>query len=189
MIYDSLDIIPAKLFFKIIQTGEIHLLSDEDLSEDKLIKIWEKLEDENELLNPNDEANKILEISRKIESLDATYNKILLSVHYLKEIKDEDLINLIRESKFKLETETFDSDLKTIEREAKNILVKIASFQKQLPEPNEDEKPIKFDEVVLSYGVIVGSGFIDTNSITMSQYYALINVGNNKIKAMEENGK
>lgn len=185
MIYDSLDIIPAKIFFRIQSSGDLFLLTDQNKSEQELKTIWELLESEHNEINPNKDENRSLNIFRKMEELSSKYESIKLAVHHLKNHLDLELVDLLKSYNYKF-TNNINKDLSRIERESKAFEVKISRIQSKLPkEKEEDKSVISFDQVVLSYSSLVGSGFVDTNSITITQYYALVNIGNQKLKALE----
>lgn len=199
MIYDSIDIIPAKIFFKISDTGNLKLLvTDESVYDDnKLSLIWKNIEDENISLDNTNSIQKVVDVTKKIESLYAKFEAIKLAVYYLKKKIDNELIDLLlsygykfkwNEKEYSLENKLqYQKDLDKIERESQTIYDKIERLQQKLPKPKENkDKKIPFDEVILGYGVITEAGFIDSNKITLTQYYALIKIGNEKIKSIEK---
>ena len=187
MIYDSLDTIPAKIFFKIVKTGDVNLLSTKKTSKEHLQRVWETLENEDAEKNP--QVNKEVDIYKYIESNISKYKAIQHAVYYLRIKEDEELIELLKSYKYKF-TDDLQSDLDKVEKYSKGILLTIERLRSELPErSNEDAKEVPFDEVVIGYGVISGTGFIDTNKITKNQYDALINIGNQKIKSLTKNGK
>lgn len=189
MTHDSIDTIPAKLFFRIMETGEVSLLSNEDKSEEELSDIWNKIQEEHEKISINDRQNKALNIYKKIEALSCRYYAVKLSVHCLKYVRDKDLFVLLKNYGYKITWRDLREDLERIERESKAIETKILRAKQQLPKQKKDKgASVSFDETVLGYAAFTGSGFVDTNKITVPQYYALINIGNQKIKALE-NGK
>lgn len=188
MIYNSVQIIPAKLFFHIAETEEYGLLSDEDVSKNDLKIIWSKIEEQHKKLNPTSKKNKTLNISKKIEELFSKHQKIVLAVQFLKSKEDEDLIELLNKSNYCFDKKDYNSSLERIERESQAIILRIETLEKKLPKPKTTDGSVTFDEAVMGYSAFTGAGFIDTNKITLSQYYALINIGNNKMKALE-NGK
>ncbi|WP_438423262.1 hypothetical protein [Aquimarina macrocephali] len=186
MIYDSIDIIPAKLFFKILQTGDVGLLSDENIDTGKLKKVWEELEHQHDLTLSSDEANKALKVSIKIEYLSAKYKSVNLAIKCLRHEPDAQLFEVLKNAGYQIE-EGVEVDYDKIERENKAIEIIISRLQKKLPK-QDDSKNNSLDEVIMTYCVVTNMGFIDSNKITLTQYYALINAGNQKIKALE-NGR
>ncbi|CAL2055973.1 hypothetical protein [Tenacibaculum sp. 190524A05c] len=189
MIYDSIDVIPAKLFFKVLETGKLSLLSAKnELSKEKLAQAWSNIIDEYESQDPDKDSKKRLQLSTQIEVYKSRMKLVSYAVSALRIIKDEELIELLKSYKYKQTNESFNDFLDRVERENSNEKVRISKYEAQLEqleidEPNENTS---FDEVVISFSVIAGTGFIDTNKITLSQYLALIKVGSQKIKALEE---
>lgn len=191
MTYDSIDTIPAKLFFRIMETGDISLLSTKKKAEYDLMSIWENLQEEHGKINPDNRTGKTMSIYRKIEALSAKYEAIKLAVHCMKSHRDKDLFGLLQNYGYKLTWRNLREDLERVERESKAIETKILRAKQQLPKQKKNKgesADISFDEAVLGYAAFTGSGFVDTNKITVPQYYALINIGNQKIRALE-NGK
>ena len=185
--YDSVDTIPAKLYFKIVGTGNIRLLS-KTATDVELRKAWENIELEHEGLGGK-EDKKALDIPKKIEMLWAKYEAIRLAVLVLRKSDDREMKDLLRSKGFKV-TDDLDNDLDQIEKEAEALQVKIGALHLKLPKINKESSPkTSFDKVVLSYGALTGLGYIRTNDITLTEYYALIETGNEKIKALESGNK
>lgn len=204
MVYDSLDIIPSKLFFKIADTGDVRLLSkDKDVDIEVLKKIWSQLEEEDAELSQSDTLDKLIENYAKIERLSAKFKCIALCVRYLRFKKDDDLISQLRNYGFQIrwgrdkiiegEEATaeaiFQYDLDEVVRLSEDIGLQIERIKSRIPKQKKNAKQTPFDEVVMGYAAFTGAGFIDTNSITQTQYRALINLGAQKIKSLENNGQ
>ena len=206
MTYTSVDTIPAKLYLKILATGHVNLLSDKEVVETieegaqnvitkkELNTIWISIQNEDSELIKDQKSDKVINISSKLESLIAKLESINLAVFHLKILEDADLINLLKKHGYSF-TDDLKTDLETIERETEGILLKIKNQHRlleKLKPKTKNDKPVPFDETVLGYGVVTGLMF-KTNDITQSEYRALINVGNQKMKAIEnsigKNGK
>lgn len=209
MTYTSVDTVPAKVFFKILKTGHVNLLTDKIVVEtkqneddgvitiDELNNIWATIQAEDEALVNDTKSDKILNISKKIDAIVAQLGCIRTSVFYLKTFPDdEDLINQLKNYGYRF-TENMTTDLERIERENEGLELKYKNYKRQLdkinPKTEDNKKPTPFDEVVLGYGVVTGLTY-RTNEITQSEYRALINVGNQKMKSIEntignKNGK
>lgn len=189
MIYKSIDTIPSKLYFKIIETSDYSLLcsSGEKVPEEELIQIFEKirLEDEKIYEGSGKENSKELNIYAKIENLATKYKKVKFAVYYLRHIKDEELIEVLKKDGYKF-TEDFEKSLDAIERVVESLLVKIEVSKNRLPKRKEASEEIPFDEVVLSYCALLGMGFVDTNKVVQSQFRAIIKMGNNKIEKLNK---
>lgn len=187
MTYDSPDIIPAKIYFKILETGEVELLSTEIKKFDKLIEIWEKINEEYVSENKKQKQDKSFDLYKRIESLSAKFEAIKLSVMVLKYQDDQELKDLLLKYGYKFSDDE-EKDLDRILRESESLQIKIENLRNQLPKV-DNKKKLSFDETVMSYAAFTGSGFIDTNKITLTQYDALINIGNQKMKALESHGQ
>ena len=191
MIYNNIDIIPAKIYFKIIEKGNLSLLcSDgEKLSEVELSNIFEKIQSEDDKLTESKGKSKELDIYTKIEALATKYKKIKYSIYYLRHLKDEELMELLKKDGYVF-TEDLEPSLDEIERISESLLVKIDSIKQRLPKKKEESegKETPFDEVVLSYCALLGMGYTDTNILSLAQYRAIIKMGNNKIEALNRNG-
>lgn len=208
MTYQSVDTIPSKLFFKILDTGQYQLLSDEIKDEKELKRIWDIIEQEDTELNPNDRTNDSIDVFKKVEWLAAKYKCIELCIRHLRYKKDDELIEKLREYGYKLRYDAgslkdenwsaaeaiFQMDLDEIVRLSEDIGTQIERALVLLERKNKKTgKASSYDEVVMGYAAFTGSGFIDTNTITQSQYRALIKMGDEKIKSLEKsiskNGK
>ncbi len=185
MIYRSIDTIPAKLFFKITETGNISLLSNKKTNPKKLEEIWKTIEEEHASIAPIEKTNSVVNISKKIESLGAKYQTIQLAIRYLRNIEDVILMNILTSFGYKF-TDNRKKDLLTIERESKAIELIINKLNKKLPSGNNSFNN-SFEEVIMQYSILTEVGFINSNTITIPQYYALIQAGNQKIKILENN--
>lgn len=182
--YDSIETIPAKTYFKIVETGNLRLLS-KTATDEELERAWGQIESEHEALGDGDK--KALDVPKKIETLWARYESVRLAIHVLRRSDDDQMKDLLRSKGFRI-GEDLDNDLDQIEKEAEAIYIKIDALRKKLPKADTGTKA-PFDKVVLGYGALVGTGWIDTNTITLTQYYALIETGNEKIKAFERGNK
>lgn len=188
MTYDSVDIIPSKLFFKILETGDIKLLSDEEKNEETLNKIWIEIQSQDSDLIKDNKRDKVIDLSKRIESLLARIESIKLAVFHLKILPDDDLLELLKNFGYKF-SDNLDSDLERVERETEAILLKIKIDQRRLNnlKPKKDsDKKVPFDETILSYSAFTHLNF-RPNTITQSEYRALISVGNQKIEAIQKN--
>lgn len=185
MIFKSLDTIPAKIFYKIIGSGDVSLLSDESTPIKELEVIWEEIQTENEALNPN--QNKIIKTSAKIESLLAKMESIKHAVYYLKIKDDVELKDLLKYHGYKYENK---ADLDRILLQSDGINDTIDKLRLKLPKESQYKNNIPFDEMVLSAGVIAGVGYIDTNTITKTQLDGILKITESKIKSkIKESGK
>lgn len=186
--------IPARLFFKILESGNFLLLDTkgelETLESDakankteELRLLWNELEMEDHKLSKNDKTEKILNTSKMIESLKCKQKKIEIAVIHLKIKKDEELIDLLKSDGFEFKGD-FNEDLARIERLCRDINVQIDKLEKQLPKPTEN-KEIPFDEIVIGYSMIVEQTF-KPNEITQSEFRALEKHVKSRIESIEK---
>ncbi|MFC5046896.1 hypothetical protein ACFSTE_15770 [Aquimarina hainanensis] len=185
MIYDSVDTVPAKIYFKILETNDLSLLTTGPASESELQEAWSKIEKENS--SNTKEEDKATDLIKKIEGLEAKYESIKLAIKYLHKENDDELIDLLKGYGYMF-TGNMTKDLNTITRESKALNIIIKRLQKKLPKQKIENKPT-FDMIVLSCAAINGLGFVDTNTITLSQFNAHVEISNQKIEALQANGE
>lgn len=188
MTYDSLDIIPYKLFLKIVQTGNISMLTDDKglLNNIEALKtIWKKLEEDFEVLDPEKKINKMLKVLIEIEEYTSQYDGLQIAIKALRFDRDLDLENTIREQGFTLTEDNFYNDLDKIEQESEVLIMFIEELEAQLPKYN-NKKASNIDEVILGYCMITGLQYTDTNVITVTQLYALKKSFDEKLKAIKD---
>lgn len=183
MIYKSAEIIPAKLFFKILESGDYSLLSSKKTDKD-LKAIFENIEKEDDNINHNKDMFKVLNLSKRIESFAYTREAVKLSIYHLRKIKDDELIDLLKNYGYKF-TDDLQADLDVIERESSSFEIRIKTLEDKMPKLKSGGEELSFDENVLMYAAFTDLGYIDPNKLPLSQYRALINNGNKKIKALE----
>ena len=201
MTYDSLDIIPAKLYNRIEMTGDVRLLTDDPKVPTYFLEeLWSILEKEDLRISSDKEVGKTLDISRRVEELNSQLEGVTLAVHVLKSVVDWDLIDKLKEYHYDFKFESIEDkrrsrlqykkDLEKIERHANTMEVRIGRLRSKLPKKDDDGDSVTvttFDETILSYSAVVGTGLVDTNAITRTQYHALIKTGNQKMKALTTN--
>ena len=191
MIYDSLDVIPYKLFIKIAETGNVILLdSNQEKTMEELIPIWDGLFKEHLQYNNTPESGMVFTLEKEVEVLKTQRKWVLMAIECLAFDWDDELVDLLCEYGYVLRnesTEIYYSDLERIERESKSILFKLNQLEKQLKKksPSLDLQKDKLlhvlDDVMASYSLIMGFDF-DYNSITYTKFYAIQKQVNAKIK-------
>lgn len=186
MTYDSLDTIPLKLFLKILHTKDFTLLTTESNRAFDVEAIWKQLESEFKALDPNNDVDKLLKTLIKVERYTAQYNAIKMAIPCLKFERDLDLENRLREQGFKLSETNFLNDLERIDLESESIMLLINEHSAKLPKKDSsNKKATNIDEVILGYCYVTGLQYTDTNIITVTQFYGLKNIFNEKVKAVE----
>ena len=118
MTYTSLDTIPLKLFYQIMSSGDVSLLTDDKNELKNVSKLWEQIKAEFEELDPTNQIQKTFRTLKEIEEYKTQYNGIQFAIEALKFDRDLDLENQLREFGFKLTEDTFIDDLETINNES-----------------------------------------------------------------------
>lgn len=186
MIYNSLDIIPYKTFLKVLESGDVSLLTDEDIKTVELLVIWEQMHDQHLNKKHSPEAQRTFITSKEIDFLDVKYKVVLMACDCLRFDLDYELIDLLREYGYTLRTtdnDTYHGDLDQIERESNAYEIKINRLKEKLPKKVEGEE-YDIDDVMASYSAILGFDF-DYNTITYTKFYGLQKQVQSKIKAFE----
>ncbi|MCC9016923.1 hypothetical protein [Flavobacterium lipolyticum] len=190
MIYDSLDTIPYKTFLKIVETGNLSLLSRTETKEEILIDTWAAIYEEHvNRENATPQGKKLFRISKEIESLEYQLKVVLFSCDALKFEYDEDLDNLLTvEYGFILRTTdevVYYEDIAQIERESKAFKVKIGVLKQHLPKLEAGQQ-YTIDDILASYCSILGFHIGDFNSITYNAYFGYEKQVNAKIEASKK---
>lgn len=185
MTYTSLDTIPLKLFYQIMSSGDVSLLTDDKNELKNVSKLWEQIKAEFEELDPTNQIQKTFRTLKEIEEYKTQYNGIQFAIEALKFDRDLDLENQLREFGFKLTEDNFINDLETIKNESQALLMFIEELEALLPKHN-GKKATSMDEVILGYASYTNLQYTNTNSITVTQFYALKKVFDEKLKAMRQ---
>lgn len=207
MIYDSIEIIPMKVYLNVeavhnpqAETFDyLKLLSpDGAITDVEVLKLaWATIESQANEYADTKEDKKILNLSKKVEALSARNESVSLALHYLKEMPDDELIELLEGFGYKFRYKTtkgskravrrqYDKDVERITRESVAIEIRLKAFRDKLPKVDPDEEHTPFDQTILSYCAFTEIGYINPNEITYTQYHALIANGNDKMKTLEK---
>jgi hypothetical protein len=185
MTYTSLDTIPLKLFYQIMSSGDVSLLTDDKNELKNTSKLWEQIKAEFEELDPTNQIQKTFRTLKEIEEYKTQYNGIQFAIEALRFDRDLDLENQLREFGFKLTEDNLINDLETIKNESQALLMFIEELEALLPKHN-GKKATSMDEVILGYASYTNLQYTNTNSITVTQFYALKKVFDEKLKAMRQ---
>ncbi len=180
----TLEDIPAKLFFKINETGELGLLSDEEISEEKLYELWNPILDHYQRCSGSTKKDNELDMYKKIQSLSCRLTFIKNAVTQLKNERDLDLESLLKGKGYRLSEKTFYQDLDRIDSLSDTIIMKIEKHSNSLNEKKGvNRHKLTFEEIMIGYLSILGFGFKDANTITLLEYLALESQVKNKVKS------
>lgn len=189
MIYNSLEILPYKLFMRIVENPSlINLLStnkDEDI--EVLKPIWKSLFEEYKEISPEKEEMKLLHLKKEIEFLECKHKGIAVALTALDFDYNQELVDILVGYGYKLSKETYYDDLKRIERESEALLMKAKNIKKRLPkeDANSVSTKVTIDRVFAFYTSVLGYDF-DYNTVSVTKVLALKEQVNAKLKSIEE---
>lgn len=189
MIYDSLEIIPYKIFMRIVEDNSlIHLLSS-NKEEDKglLENIWNELFQEYTAISPEKEEMKLLQLEKEIAFIECKHKGIMVALTALDFDYNQELVDILLGYGYKLSKETYYDDLKRIEREASALEMKAKNIKKRLPkkDSNSVSTKVSIDRVFAFYSSVLGYDF-DYNTISVTKVLALKEQVDNKLKSIED---
>lgn len=191
MTYDSLDIIPVVIFFKIAETGDFNLLSNENTDPAFLETIWNRLFEEHETRQKSTESLKMFTIQKEIAALESDLKFVLGAISCLEFSFDQELIDRLKKLRYIIRTdstENYYEDLQFAFRASKGIQQKLKVYKDQLPKEKEAiesfEKFTIYDTMAF-YTSVMGYDF-DYNTVTYSKFYAVKRQVELKIKSIEK---
>lgn len=189
MIYDSLEIIPYKIFMRIVEDNSlIHLLSSNKEEDKELLqKIWNDLFQEYTAISPEKEEMKLLQLEKEIAFIECKHKGIMVALTALDFDYNQELVDIILSYGYKLSKETYYEDLKRIEREASALEMKAKNIKKRLPkkDSNSVSTKVSIDRVFAFYSSVLGYDF-DYNTISVTKVLALKEQVDNKLKSIED---
>lgn len=189
MIYDSLEIIPYKIFMRIVEDNSlIHLLSSNKEEDKELLEnIWNELFQEYTAISPEKEEMKLLQLEKEIAFIECKHKGIMVALTALDFDYNQVLVDILLGYGYKLSKETYYDDLKRIEREASALEMKAKNIKKRLPkkDANSVSTKVSIDRVFAFYSSVLGYDF-DYNTISVTKVLALKEQVNAKLKSIEE---
>jgi|SRR5690606_16713950 len=189
MIYDSLDTLPIKTFYKIQNTGNVELLNvGKENQELDLEQLFDKLSLEFESLAHSQE-DKVFFIKREISHLESVKRVCSLGIEILKFEYNEKIKNKICEL-LHLNIRTnltshYYKDLERCEKKISFINKKISQLEKLLPTEKESKSNDTIDDILASICSILGVSF-DFNTIPCTTYLAYKKQVDTKLKVQKE---
>lgn len=189
MIYDSLEIIPYKIFMRIVEDNSlIHLLSSNKEEDKELLEnIWNELFQEYTAISPEKEEMKLLQLEKEIAFIECKHKGIMVALTALDFDYNQELVDILLSYGYKLSKETYYDDLKRIEREASALEMKAKNIKKRLPkkDANSVSTKVSIDRVFAFYSSVLGYDF-DYNTVSVTKVLALKEQVNAKLKSIEE---
>lgn len=189
MIYDSLEIIPYKIFMRIVEDNSlIHLLSSNKEEDKELLEsIWNELFQEYTAISPEKEEMKLLQLEKEIAFIECKHKAIAVALTALDFEYNQELVDILLSYGYKLSKETYYEDLKRIERESSALEMKAKNIKKRLPKKDAHSVSVKVttDRVFAFYTAVLGIDF-DYNSVSVTKVLALKEQVDNKLKSIED---
>ncbi len=191
MIYDSLDTLPVKTFYKIQETGNFKLLNPDDESENETKELFDRLSDEFNKLDKGSSYEREFLLQKEIAHLEAKQNLCALAVEILRfELNQEVKESLEKELHFKVRTKNtayYYKDLGRAESKISLLKVKIERLKEQLKSNNSNSSNLlqTIDDVLASISSILGVSF-DFNTLTCTPYLAYKKQTESKVKSQEK---
>ncbi|UYW02113.1 hypothetical protein K5I29_04220 [Flavobacterium agricola] len=190
MIYDELDVLPLKLYYKICKTKDVTLLSTEPADEVKLLEIWQRLTAEYEELESSESSKREFRLNKQISLLECAYNMVHLCCVELEVNIDNETIQMLNDLGFMVDTtsnELYYASISKIRKRIETNQIKIAALKNQLPkeEIKGNERKVNLDEVMASFCAILGIDF-DYNTISVTKFNAIKKQVDNKMKSYEK---
>lgn len=161
--------------------------SDEKPKKEELEEIWDELQDEHKERDGSDKSGKLFSVYKRLKVLEGEYMIITSVIRYLYSKEDEELIEYLSNLGYKVDKDNYEKSLDNIHNQASGILVKIKRLQKRLPKKS-DKKGIDIDQAIYGYASMAEIAISDTNTVTMSQYYAIKELGEQRLKNIKKNG-
>ena len=126
----TIDTLPAYLYFKIVEEGNLELLTDE--KDIDVAKLWKSIYGEVAGLLNSKEGDKIFNLGKAIHQLSSRIEVVLNSIFLLRRKRDKVIEEVLKGHNYILRDAYFQSDLDQIEREINNLEIKIARYKIQL---------------------------------------------------------
>lgn len=190
MIYDTLDVLPVKTFYKIQETSNFNLLNPKNIEIEDLPSLFDELSDEFNKLDKGEGFDREFILQKEISHLESKVKVLTLGVEILRFEYDDEIKNTIeKEIHHKIRTnrtEYYYKDLERIEKKTLLINAKIQRLKDQQKSNNGSESSNStIDDMLASICTILGVSF-DFNTIPCTTYLAYKKQTQSKIKAQEE---
>lgn len=190
MIYDTLDVLPVKTFYKIQETSNFNLLNPKNIEIEDLPSLFDELSDEFNKLDKGEGFDREFILQKEISHLESKVKVLTLGVEILRFEYDDEIKNTIeKEIHHKIRTNRtkyYYKDLERIEKKTLLINAKIQRLKDQQKSNNGSESSNStIDDMLASICTILGVSF-DFNTVPCTTYLAYKKQTQSKIKAQEE---
>lgn len=188
--YKSLDTLPIVLYFRIAETGNVHLLNpnNSEILDEELQTIWENIHLEFQDLDSNYLSNKILMLSKNYDHYILKYEVVNRCVEALRFTYNEDLISIVKKNGFRITKANYLEDLDRTQIDSEGLLEKAKHFKSQLPKPevNESNEKVSIEDILSSYSMVLGFHLGSYMNITCREFISLKKQVNIKMKQQEK---
>lgn len=191
MIYNSLDTLPIKIFYKIHETGDLTLLKKSGNKDCDYEKLFNQLCDEFRILSDGDHLDKDFFIRREISHQEAVKKVCTLGVEILKHrYIDEIKLQVTELLRIPIRTDIqahYNKDLERCEKKIVLLDKEIARLSERLTKPDQKDigKKSSIDDTLASMSSILGIP-LNFNKITCTTYLAYKKQAEAKIKSQEQ---
>lgn len=191
MIYNSIDTLPVKLFYRIQETGDFSLLNPKgkNHSED-LPALFDQLTDSFNKIDKGSSYDSEFFLQKEIAHLEAKKKFCIVGIEILRfelipEVKEEieKALNIRIRTNV---TNYYYKDLERADYKVADLDKKINVLKKQLKSKNSNEGPAtSIDDLLASISTILGVSF-DFNTISCTTYLAYKRQTESKINAQQD---
>lgn len=189
MIYDKLRTLPKVIQMEIYATGDISLLSDEEIPLIELLPIWEKLEEDFSNRFNRAEKNKVFNLHKEITYQDNRWTIIKSACEALTFERTQSMIELLQSEGYKFDPNNYKEDLDRAIRESDAILTKIKLLKKQLPQQSENESQDNgIIRIMAAYSTFLGVSF-DFNNCSVEAFHGYEEQVQIKAKTIESSSR
>lgn len=188
--YKSLDLLPIVIYYRIINSGDLHLLNpkNEEISQEELFILWDSLHNEFQDLDDNHLSKKILMLMKNYDYYILKYEIVNRSVEALRFSYNDYLISILKKNGFRVTKSNYLNDLEKVENDSQGLLIKAKHFKSQLPKPDnsENEEKASIEDILASYSTVLGFHIGSYLKITCREFISLKKQVTIKVKQQEK---
>ena len=192
MIYDSLDTLPVKTFYKIQETGNFKLLNLDLENEEEAKTLFDQLSDEFNKIDKGDNYETEFMLNKTIAYIESKENLCTLGLEILRfELNQEVKEAIEKELHIKIRTKNTAYYYKDLERVESKIAIlnskkqKLIEQKKKANQKGNGDSIFSIDDALASISAILGVSF-DFNALTCTPYLAYKKQTESKVKSQEK---
>lgn len=192
MIYDSLDTLPVKTFYKIQETGNFKLLNPDEESENETKELFDRLSDEFNKIDKGDNYETEFMLNKTIAYIESKENLCTLGLQILRFELNQEVKEVIeKELHIKIRTKNTAYYYKDLERVEGKMAVlnskkqKLIEQKKKVSQNGNSDSSFSIDDALASISAILGVSF-DFNTLSCTSYLAYKKQTASKVKSQEK---